>query len=148
MEADRVGEARGWGLTVLRIIVGMVFLVHGIQKVFVFGVSGFAGNLEGMGAPLPLFFSTVVTLVELLGGAALILGLFTRLVVIPLAIDMLVAILTVHLPNGFFTSSNGYEFPLVLLAACVALMLGGSGEASLDRVLAARGNPMLARLTR
>jgi putative oxidoreductase len=148
MEADRVGEARGWGLAVLRIIVGMVFLVHGIQKVFVFGVSGFAGNLEGMGAPLPLFFSTVVTLVELLGGAALILGLFTRLVVIPLAIDMLVAILTVHLPNGFFTSSNGYEFPLVLLAACVALMLGGSGEASLDRVLAARGNPMLARLTR
>ena len=148
MEADRVGEARGWGLTVLRIIVGMVFLVHGIQKVFVFGVSGFAGNLEGMGVPLPLFFSTVVTLVELLGGMALILGLFTRVVVIPLAIDMLVAILTVHLPNGFFTSSNGYEFPLVLLAACVALMLGGSGEASLDRVLAARGNPTLARLTR
>jgi len=134
MEADRVGEARGWGLTVLRIIVGMVFLVHGIQKVFVFGVSGFAGNLGGMGTPLPLFFSTVVTLVELLGGVALILGLFTRVVVIPLAIDMLVAILTVHLPNGFFTSSNGYEFPLVLLAACVALMLGGSGEASLDRV--------------
>jgi putative oxidoreductase len=101
-----------------------------------------------MGTPLPLFFSTVVTLVELLGGVVLILGLFTRLVVVPLAIDMLVAILTVHLTNGFFTNSNGYEFPLVLLAACVALMLGGSGEASLDRGLASRGNPTLARLTR
>jgi len=68
--------------------------------------------LEGVGVPLPLFFSVVVTLVEFLGGAALILGLFTRLAAVLLAIDMLVAILTVHLPNGFFASSNGTSFPL------------------------------------
>ncbi len=149
MEADRVVQTQGWGLTVLRVIVGTVFLVHGLQKLFVFGFSGFAGNLEGMGVPLPLLFSIIVTLVELLGGLALILGLFTRLAAVLLAVDMLVAILTVHLPNGFFMMSNGYEFALTLLAAGVALALSGAGEASLDKALAARaGNPTLARLMR
>ncbi len=149
MEADRVARTQGWGLTVLRVIVGMVFLVHGLQKILQFGIGGFAGNLEGQGVPLPMFFAVVVTLAEVLGGLALILGLFTRLAAIPLAIDMAVAILMVHLPNGFFTMSNGYEFPLVLLAGSVALALSGAGEASLDKALAARaGNPTLARLMR
>ncbi len=76
----------------------------------------------------------IVTLVEFLGGLALFLGLFTRWFAIPLAIDMLVAILTVHLPNGFFLP-DGFEYPLTLLAANVALALLGSGEASVERFL-------------
>ena len=62
------------------------------------------------------------------------IGLFTRWIAIPLAIDMLVAILTVHLWGGFFLP-NGYEFALTLLAANVALALLGSGEASVDKLL-------------
>jgi putative oxidoreductase len=131
------------------VVVGIVFLAHGLQKVLQFGIGGFAGNLEGMGVPLPLFFAAIVTLVELLGGAALILGLFTRVAAVLVAIDMLVAILMVHLPNGFFTMSNGFEFPLTLLGASIGLVLAGPGEPSLDKVLATRAsNPTLARLVR
>src|SRR3712207_593592 len=92
----------------------------------------------------------IVTLAELLGGLALILGLFTRLAAISLGVGMLVATLTVHLPNGFSVLPNGgYEFTLVLLATSVALAVGGPGEAALDRFLATRtNNPALARLTR
>jgi putative oxidoreductase len=91
----------------------------------------------------------MVTFVELIGGILLIVGLFTRLVAILLAVDMLVATLMVHLPNGFFMANNGFEFTLLLLAAAVALAVSGPGEASLDKILASRtNNPTLARLTR
>jgi putative oxidoreductase len=149
LDAQTVDGVRGWGLTVLRIVVGMVFLVHGSQKLLVMGFGGVAGFLSSLGVPAPGLFAVIVTLVEVLGGLALILGLLTRLAAILLALDMLVAILTVHLPNGFFASDGGYEFPLVLVASCVALAVAGAGEAALDRLLAARTrNPTLARLTR
>lgn len=149
MDAQRVDVVHGWGLTILRVVVGMVFVVHGLQKLLVMGFGGVAGFLDSLGVPAPGLFAVIVILVELLGGLALILGLLTRLAAILLAVDMLVAILTVHLPNGFFANEGGYEFPLVLLAACTALAVAGAGEAALDRVLASRTrNPMLARLTR
>jgi putative oxidoreductase len=149
MEAQRIAKVQGWGLTILRVVVGIVFLVHGSQKLFLMGFGGVAGMMEGLGVPAPGLFAVIVTLVEVLGGLALILGLFTRLAAIPLAVDMLVATLTVHLPNGFSAQNGGYEFTLVLLAASVALAVAGPGEAALDRFLATRtNNPALARLTR
>src|ERR671921_2669812 len=109
MEAERIAKVQGWGLTILRVVVGIVFLVHGLQKLFLMGFGGVAGMMEGLGVPAPGLFAIILTLVELLGGLALILGLFTRVVAIPLAVDMLVATLMVHLPNGFFTVPNGGE---------------------------------------
>lgn len=80
---------------------------------------------------------------------ALILGHLTRLVAILLTVDVLVATLMVHLPNGFFIVGNGIELTLTLLAISVALALSDSDELSLDKGLAARpGNPTLARLIR
>ena len=136
-----------WGIAILRVVVGIVFLAHGFQKLFLVGFGGIAEMFGGLGIPAPELFAVIVTLVEFLGGLALILGLFTRIAAILLAGDMLVAILTVHLPHGFFIT-NG-ENALVLLAANVALAVAGPGEAALDRLLAARTrNPALARLIR
>jgi putative oxidoreductase len=132
------GGTREWGLTVLRIVTGIVFFAHGLQKLTEFGVGGFAGFLTSLGIPLPGVFAVIVIAVELLGGLALILGLGTRWVALPLAIDMLVALFTVHLPNGFFAQNNGYELVLILLAASVALALTGSGALALDNLLGGR----------
>lgn len=143
-----VSPLQGWGITAIRVIVGIVFVAHGGQKLLESGFSGFAGNLEDQGVPIPLFFAVLVILLEVVGGVALIFGLFTRLFAVPLAINMLMAALLVHFPNGFFSRDGGYEYTLVLMVACVALALSGPGKAALDRVLAARSDAALANLLR
>ena len=120
-----------WGPTLLRITVGIVFLVHGAQKMFVWGFHGVAGFLGQVGIPLPALFAVVLTLVELVGGAALVLGLFTRWAALLLALDMLVAVLAVKLKGGFF-APTGFEYELVLMVASLSLVLMGGGAASLD----------------
>jgi putative oxidoreductase len=137
MMAAGLTQAQGWGITVLRVVVGIVFLAHGGQKLFVWGFSNVAGFFGQVGIPLPMLAAIVVTLVEFLGGLALLVGLCTRWAAIPLALNMLGAMLTVHLKAGFFLP-DGYEFVLTLLAANVALALLGSGEASLERVFRQR----------
>jgi len=128
-------KLQGWGLTILRVVVGIVFFVHGGQKLFVYGVGGVAGLMGQIGIPLPMLSAAVVTTVEFLSGAALVVGLFTRWAAILLAINMLVAIMTVHLKAGFFLP-NGYEFALTLLGANMALALAGPGKAAIDAVFA------------
>jgi putative oxidoreductase len=127
---------RGWGLTVLRVVVGIVFVMHGGQKIFVFGIPHVSGMFAGLGIPLPLASAVVVSLVEFLGGIALILGIVTRWAALLIAIDMVVAILKVHLPHGFFYP--GIEYTLTLLAANVALVLNGPGAAALENSIGHR----------
>ena len=88
MEVDRVTGPQGWGLTILRVVIGLVFFVHGFQKLFVMGFGGVAGFLAPLGVPAAGLFAVIVTLVEFLGGLALILGLFTRVAALLLAVDI------------------------------------------------------------
>jgi putative oxidoreductase len=126
----RCGPATAnWGPTILRVVVGAIFVFHGWQKLSG-GISGVGGFFGSLGVPAPMFFAYVVTWVELLGGIALILGFLSSLATFLLAIDMVAATFLVHLPKGFYAS--GGELVLLLLAAVVTLGLVGPGRWALD----------------
>jgi putative oxidoreductase len=131
------------GLTLLRIVVGTVFVAHGGQKLFVWGLDGVAAGFAEMGIPLAGVAGPMVGLLEFFGGIALIAGLLTRPVAVGLAVTMSGAIVFAHLPAGFFLP-NGYEFALTLLGASAFIAIAGAGSYSLDRLIARRFGARMA----
>ena len=124
-------------LAVLRVVLGVTFIMHGGQKLFVYGFDGVTGAFGQMGIPAPGFFGPFVALVEFFGGIAIALGLLTRLAALGVGATMVVAILTVHMKQGFF-NPGGVEFPLALLASAIALVIAGAGAYSVDAAVAKR----------
>ena len=126
----------------MRLSAGVIFAAHGAQKLFgSFGGGGLEGTAQWMasiGLEPGYLMALAAGSAEFFGGIALLLGLLTRPAAFVLAMTMLVAVITVHLPNGLFLSNNGYEFGLALLAITGALVLNGGGKLSLDRMLSAR----------
>ena len=125
-----VSRSPAYALVPVRLIVGVVAVIHGWPKVRDLGA--FIDQLRVMGIPLPQIFGTAAALSEFLGGLALILGLFTRQAAFFFACVMAVAAFRVHWANGFFAKEGGYEYPLVLLVASLSLILGGSGPLSIQ----------------
>ena len=136
--------ARRWAPLPLRLIVGYGFIVHGYAKLMR-GPESFARVLHVLGVPAPHLLAWATILVELLGGAAIIAGAFVALASLPMAIVLLSALVTVHLPYGFFSvklvevsasgtkfGPVGYEIVLLYLAALAALAIGGAGPLSID----------------
>lgn len=123
----------GLGLLALRFVIGLVFIMHGGQKLLVKGLPSVAGFLGTVGITPPAFWALVLTAAELVGGVALIAGVVTRLAAVSLSITMVVAIASVLWVKGFFLP--GYEFALTLLGASIALALTGPGRYAIDRWL-------------
>jgi putative oxidoreductase len=133
-----------WAPLPLRLIVGYGFMAHGYAK-FSRGPETFAVVLHTLGVPMPFLLAWLTTLVELIGGFAVLIGAFVPLVSLPMATVLVAALITVHWPYGFFsvklvevTASGtkfgpvGYEIILLYLAALIALVLGGAGPVSVD----------------
>lgn len=129
-----MNSMRDYAPLVLRLVTGVIFMLHGWQKLQG-GIPATAGFVGSLGFPMPEVFAVLLIAAELGGGILLILGLLTRWAAKALVVVSLVALFMVHLPNGFFMATGGYEFILLLLAASVSLMFSGAGKWSLDRML-------------
>ena len=123
----------------LRIVAGTIFAAHGAQKLFAwfggYGLSGTGQWMESIGLTPGYLMALMSGSAEFFGGLMLIIGLLTRPTALILAVTMIVAIFSVHINNGLFMSNNGYEFGLVLIAVCIALLMQGSGKYSLDNII-------------
>jgi putative oxidoreductase len=132
-----------FALAIPRLILGIVFFPHGAQKMLGwFGGAGFHGTigyLESQG--IPALFAFLAMAAEFFGSLGLILGFLGRIAAFGIAVNMLVAIATVHLRNGFFMNwtgnqkGEGFEFHLLVLGIALLVMTAGSGAASLDWII-------------
>jgi putative oxidoreductase len=131
----------------LRLVVGYGFMAHGYAKLAK-GPEHFISILAVLGVPAPALMGWVTIGTELIGGLALLLGIFVTVASIPLAAILLVAALTVHLPYGFSSiklqavtaagaqfGKPGYELDLLYLACLLTLVLGGTGPLALGDLL-------------
>src|ERR1017187_9477413 len=131
-------------LALMRLVLGVVFFAHGSQKMLGwFGGYGFKATMGffTQTAQIPAVFAFLAIAAEFFGGLGLLVGLLTRIAAFGITVNMLVAIMTVHLPNGFFMNwtgqqkGEGFEYHLLVLAITVALMIRGAGAFSADRAL-------------
>lgn len=126
-------------MTILRVIVGIVFIAHGSQKLFgLFGGYGLEGTgqfMASIGLQPGYLMALLAGLGEFIGGVSVLFGLLTRLGSLLLIAVSLVAMFVVHIHNGFFMASNGFEYILTLLTLSVVLLIEGSGKYSIDNLI-------------
>lgn len=126
----RLNALQPLGLLLLRVALGIIFIVHGYPKLI--HPDAMRGLFVQHG--LPAYFVGISGVLEVFGGGLLILGLFTRAAALLLAIEMCVAIWKVHSGGGYLALRN-YEFPMLLAVTCFALATVGAGRASIDYAL-------------
>jgi putative oxidoreductase len=134
-----------WSLLIIRLFLGIIFVAHGAQKVFGwFGGPGLKGTIGYFQSALhvPPALAVLAALTECFGGLAVFIGVLTRPAALGLVVVMVVAIATVHGRNGFFLNmslepgkGHGIEFNLALLGMALALLVGGGGALSVDRLI-------------
>jgi putative oxidoreductase len=134
--------ADSWSLLVLRLALGIIIFPHGAQKLFGwFGGNGFSATMGFFTNKMniPAFFAFLAIMAESLGSMGLLVGLLTRVAAFGVLCNMIVAIAMVHWPNGFFMNwfgkqkGEGFEYHLLVIGICLALIISGGGKWSVDR---------------
>jgi putative oxidoreductase len=142
---NQSARVQDWAVVILRLGIGATFIIHGYPKLFPSGPGGFAGLLQNLGFPGPVFFAYVVSILEFFGGIAMILGLFVRYVGALMVIEMVVTSARVKMPRGvsfIFSKGTGWELDFLLLIIALALVLLGAGAISVDAALTSRRRPI------
>lgn len=126
---------RDAALLILRAVLGLVFVAHGVDKMFFAGIDETTGQFSAMGIPQPHVSAYIAAIGEMVGGSLLVVGLLTTFVAGALALFMACALYFVHLGNGILAADGGFEYPAVLIVSLLMVVVFGSGRASLDGVL-------------
>ena len=130
---ERVDTRAGLGelaYAALRVTVGTVLLAHGLLKLQ--DMTAWVAQVRALGMPAPATMALLSVVAELGGGIALILGLFTRLAALMIAINMLVGIIVVHAGHGLFAKNGGFEYPLIVMMTAVLFLAEGSRRFGVD----------------
>ncbi|WP_203590122.1 DoxX family protein [Streptomyces sp. SID13031] len=130
-----VHASRDLVLLIARVGLGVVFIAHGWQKFSTNGLDGTAAGFDQLGVPAPTLSAYYAAAAELIGGAALILGVLTTVAGVLLAVDMAGAFLFVHMSNGIFVADGGWELVVVLGLFALAIAAVGAGRFSVDNAL-------------
>ena len=121
--------------TLVRVVIGIMFLMHVSIKLKI-GAAAVAANFMAKNGLEPaLLFAYAAIALEIVGGVCLIVGLFTRFFAAALAIEMLIALLFVHLAKGYAAGGGGYEYVLLIGAVCFVIAMRGGGPYSVDRMI-------------
>lgn len=126
------------GLLIIRLVFGLTFAGHGTQKVFGwfggYGIAGTGGWMESIGIKPGKLMAAAAGLSEIVGGLLLAAGLWLPVAAVLVTAAMLVAIVKVHGPNGYWVTGNGWEYNLAIIAVAIGLALAGPGDYTLLRV--------------
>jgi putative oxidoreductase len=127
------------GLLLIRFVFGLTFAGHGAQKLFGWfgghGLQGTAGWMESIGLKPGKAMAFAAGVGELVGGILFALGLWTPLAALFMVVSMIVAIVKVHGPNGYWITQNGYEYNLAIIVVAIGVALIGPGQYALDTIL-------------
>ena len=126
---------RDGALLIFRVVLGLVFIAHGIDKFFFPGMDDTIGQFSAWGIPQPQIFAWVVAVGELAAGTMMVIGLLATFAAGMLALLSALSIYFVHFKNGLFIEEGGFEYAAVLCVALLMVVVFGSGRASLDGVL-------------
>lgn len=133
------GAMKEWAILPLRLGLGVMFALHGAQKIFgIFGGRGmqeFTGFVKSLGFVPPELFAYLAAYGELVGGILLIVGLCTRVASVYLMIFIIIAGVKVHLAHGFFLQNGGVEYVFIIACSCLSLAVSGSEKMSITKKL-------------